>query len=275
MTNWKRRLLETAALVQGVSDESANSESRSTYVGRGKGGDRTLAVDRDAESLIVRELSNAGDLRFVSEERGEFGDKSAELTVIVDPIDGSSNFQRGIPFYCTSIAVADGPRLEDMKYAVVRNLNSGNAYFAERGGGATKDGRRMRTSSVFSLGDAVVGVDLSRASVELDIKLADLISHVKRQVHFGANALELCFVAEGLTDSLVDVRGKMRITDFAAGYLIAKEAGAILTSPDGSPLAPAFNLSERFDFVASANGRIHARILGAIRGGRRRGPSGS
>jgi fructose-1,6-bisphosphatase/inositol monophosphatase family enzyme len=96
------------------------------------------------------------------------------------------------------------------------------------------------------------------------VRVAGLVSSVKRQVHFGANALEICLVAEGKLDGFVDIRGRMRITDFAAGYLIATEAGAQVTEHDGSVLNPGLNLAERFRVVAAGNKALHKKVLGQI-----------
>jgi myo-inositol-1(or 4)-monophosphatase len=82
-----------------------------------------------------------------------------------------------------------------------------------------------------------------------------------RHVHLGANALELCYVADGTLDAFVDLREKIRITDFAAAYLIAKEAGARITNADGGELRPRFELGHGFSFVASATDSLHSEIL--------------
>ena len=71
---------------------------------------------------------------------------------------------------------------------------------------------------------------------EVAPRLTALIAQTKHIRHFGANALELCFVADGLTDAFVDIRGKLRTTDVAAGFLILKEAGGIVTTPDNRAL---------------------------------------
>ena len=110
-----------------------------------------------------------------------------------------------------------------------------------------------------------MGIDVSRSSVNSVVRLAPLVSATKRQVHFGANALELCYLADGRIDAFVDIRGKIRITDFAAAFLIAKEAGAILTDEAGGPLRPAFDLESRFGFIGSANLGLHKEILRLVR----------
>ena len=157
--------------------------------------------------------------------------------------------------------MVEGPGLDDVALGVVRDLVSGNVYVAKRGKGATMNGKRIRTSSERRASEAVVGIDISRSSPQLVTRLARLASGVKRQTHYGANALELCYVAEGKIDAFVDVRGKMRITDFAAAYLIAREAGAEFSDESGGQLEAQFDLAHRFSFVASANPALHREIL--------------
>jgi myo-inositol-1(or 4)-monophosphatase len=145
--------------------------------------------------------------------------------------------------------------------AMVRNLVTGDVYYAEKGKGATKNGKRIATSKTSDIREAILGVDLSRTDEETYAGLARLITSAKRQVHFGANALELCFLAEGMIDAFVDVRSKTRIVDFAGGYLIAKEAGAVLSTRSGDELLTRLEMRERFSFVASANPQLHKAIL--------------
>ena len=91
--------------------------------------------------------------------------------------------------------------------------------------------KKIQTSKVTGLHEAVIGMDLNTYKVaEVAAKLTDLIQHTKHIRHYGANALELCYVANGLTDAFVDIRGKLRTTDVAAGFLIIKEAGGLVTT---------------------------------------------
>jgi myo-inositol-1(or 4)-monophosphatase len=92
-------------------------------------------------------------------------------------------------------------------------------------------------------------------------KLSNLIQATKHIRHFGANALELCYVADGLTDAFVDIRGKLRTTDVAAGFFILKQAGGIVTSPEGAPVDATMDPKQTVKFVASGNKEIHEQIL--------------
>ncbi|MDE1853729.1 MAG: fructose 1,6-bisphosphatase [Thaumarchaeota archaeon] len=259
-TEWEKILLAATERVRQRVSPLAKREGRGRTVGTGAAGDRTIFADKLAEDELLKAITKIEGVRVLSEEAGAVGDRGHTLAV-VDPLDGSSNFERGIPFYCTSVAIVDGDSIEDVTLGVVRDLVTGDAYVGRRGGGATKNGKRIRTSKTVEPAHAVVGVDLSRSPPGLVSGLAPLVAGVKRQVHLGANALELCYLAEGRVDSFIDLRGRIRITDFAAAYLIAKEAGAEFTGPDGKELKPEFDLKHRFSFVASANATIHKEIL--------------
>jgi myo-inositol-1(or 4)-monophosphatase len=258
---WERLLLHATERVRRRVAPLAGREGRGKTVGVGASGDRTIFADRLAESELFNVIGKVQGVRILSEEAGEVGDPKAETVAIVDPLDGSSNFERGIPFYCTSVAIVKGNRLDDLVVGVVRDLLSGDAYSARKGDGARKNGRPIRTSRITDPSEAVVSVDLSRGSPGLMSGLAPLIGGVKRLVHLGANALDMCYLAEGKTDAFVDLRGRIRITDFAAAYLIGLEAGGRITDLHERKLDPAFDLTERSSFVASANAGLHKEIL--------------
>lgn len=259
--DWKR-ILERATLeVQKAVADVASKGERTNSVGTGASGDKTLVADKQAEDLLLGHLSQIPRLRVISEEAGEMGPADAGFVAVIDPLDGSSNFERGVPFYCSSVGVADGPTLGSMKHALVRNLITGDVYWAERGKGATKNGQLITTNAGKELRSAVAAIDVSRASVSTVNALAPLISEVGRQVHLGANALELCLLAEGAVDIVTDVRGRARFVDLAGAYLVAKEAGAMITDPSGRPIERPMTLKARFDYVASADAGLHQLVL--------------
>jgi myo-inositol-1(or 4)-monophosphatase len=238
-------------------------------LGRGAGGDQMKLVDLAAEKAILEVLMQH-DLSFtlVSEESGikEFGENAKNIYVTVDPIDGTTNLVRGLPFYCSSIAVSRKPILSDVYAALVTDLVQGTTYTATKSGGAYRNGKKITTSTVTSLTEAVVGLDLNTYKAkEIAPQLSELIQNTKHIRHFGANALELCFVAEGLTDAFVDIRGKLRTTDVAAGFLILKEAGGTISDPDGKAVDVKLDPQQTLKFVASGNPEIHKSILNLIK----------
>jgi myo-inositol-1(or 4)-monophosphatase len=258
------RLVEASEKVRTlVAAIAARGEARKA-TGVGASGDETLLADKEAEDAIIAALGPLEEISVLSEEAGTKGERRAGRMAVIDPLDGSANFARGIPFYCTSVALSGGRSLLDVDFGLVRNLISGELYLAEAGKGATKDGKPIRTSGATDLGSSVVGVDMSRGSRPFVEGMARLVSSVKRQVHFGANALELCLVAEGKLDAFVDVRGRIRVTDLAAAYVIAKEAGATLSDANGDELNPSLTLGSGLGVVASATPALHRKILGML-----------
>lgn len=241
-------------------------------LGVGAGGDPMRHVDLVAEEAIVETLSGFGiSFTLISEESGtkEYGDRSHECYVTTDPIDGTTNLVRGIPFHATSIAVSSEPRLASVHAALVADMARDITYTAERGKGAYRDGERIRPSQLAALEEAVIGLDLNTYRVEKIVpRLTSLIQKTKHLRHFGANALEICYVADGTTDAFIDIRGKLRTTDMAAGWLILKEAGGLMTTPEGDRLDASLSAKQHVAFVAAGNAKIHKTILDAMRVGR-------
>jgi myo-inositol-1(or 4)-monophosphatase len=238
-------------------------------LGIGAGGDPIKLVDLAAEKAIVEVLLDDNiSFTLISEESGvkEFGDASKHCYVTVDPIDGTTNLTRGLPFYASSIAISSKPILSGVYAALVADLFHDTTYTAQEGEGAYRDGKKIKTSKASSLGEAMIGLDLNTFKVkEIAPQLTDLIQETKHIRHFGANALELCYVAEGLTDAFVDIRGKLRTTDVAAGFLILREAGGTITTPEGYALDVKLDPQQKIKFIASGNAQIHKTILGLVK----------
>jgi myo-inositol-1(or 4)-monophosphatase len=241
-------------------------------LGVGAGGDPLKKVDLAAESALIEVLkAHKVSFTLISEESGvrEYGEHASKCYVTCDPIDGTTNLVRGLPFYATSIAVSTEPYLDKVHVGLVADLFHDITYLAEKGKGAYRDGHKLVPSNNVSLEEAVIGVDLNSYKVErIAPKLTKLIAKTKHIRHFGANALELCFVADGITDAFVDIRGKLRTTDMAAAWLILREAGAVITRPDGEELTARLDPKQKVEFVASANLELHRILLGLTNSGK-------
>jgi myo-inositol-1(or 4)-monophosphatase len=238
-------------------------------LGKGAGGDLMKPVDLAAEKAIVETLQEAGvSFTLISEESGvrELGDAPEQCYVTVDPIDGTTNLVRGLPFYATSIAVSAKPVLSSVFAGLVTDLAHDTTYIALEGKGAYCDGEKIASSTRESLDDAVVGLDLNSYKVkEIAPKLTLLIENTKHIRHFGANALELCYVADGTTEAFIDIRGKLRTTDMAAAFLIIKEAGGTMTTPTGNALDAKLSPEKKVKFIASGNKQILQTILSLVK----------
>jgi myo-inositol-1(or 4)-monophosphatase len=238
-------------------------------LGKGAGGDLMKPVDLAAEKAIVEVLQQSGiSFTLISEESGvkEFGKTPHQCYVTVDPIDGTTNLVHGLPFYASSIAISTKPVLSTVFAALVTDLAHDVAYTAIEGKGAYRDGEKITSSTSDSLEDAMVGLDLNSYKVkEIAPQLTALIQKTKHIRHFGANALELCYVADGTTDAFIDIRGKLRTTDLAAAYLIVKEAGGTVTTPLGEALDAKLDPKQTVKFLASGNTRIQKIILSLVK----------
>ena len=238
-------------------------------MGTGAGGDVIKPVDLVAETAIVDTLKEHGvSFTLISEESGvrKFGAEADSCFVTIDPIDGSTNFMHELPFYACSIAVSGKRTLNDVFAGLVADLAHDITYTAFKGKGTYRDSKKIETSKTTTLEEAVIGLDLNSYKVkEIVPKLTALIEKTKNIRHFGANALELCYVANGITDAFVDLRGKLRTTDAAAGFLILREAGGIVTKPDNQVLNVKLDPKQTLSFVASGNMQIHQKIVNLVK----------
>lgn len=266
MEEWLSLLISISKEVHSKVKPLIGSPSAWEALGEGAGGDVTRRIDKVAEDVIVNFIKSKGaSCMLISEEAGvvEIGSKP-RVYLIVDSIDGTTNALRGLPFFCTSMAVSEGRRLKETNTAVVISHHDGSIFHAERGGGAYLDGRRIMTSRATSIEESVIGVDINLASRESVMRLVPLFGRVRHIRHIGANALEICYVASGAMDGFVDIRGRLRVTDLAGAQLILKEAGGLVVTLEGEELDAQLGPLERVAFVAASNSSICKEILDLI-----------
>ena len=215
---WLGLLRQTADAVQAALD---------TFDRWHDGGDRPdqYALDQVADDAALGVLEAAG-VGVLSEESGLRRGAGNE-TVIIDPVDGSTNASRRIPHYCVSLCVVDGVT---PIAGLVRHLVTGEEFTATIGGGAVRDGAPIGPSGHTSGERAVIGVS-GRPGPELPVWQVRVL---------GSAALDLCAVACGRLDAYLDLNSNHGVWDYAAGILICAEAGAWIGEADGREL---FHLS--------------------------------
>ncbi len=222
-------------------------------LGRGAGGDVTREIDLVGERAIIGYLKERGfPCTVISEESGTIP-LGGDTFVFIDPLDGSTNFVRGIPFASVSIAIGKSERFSDVTHAVVLDVFRDELFYAERGRGAYLNDKKITPSG--GITDPVLSADPRK---ERNVEIFDMVGAAR---HLGSVSLELCYVACGRLDLLADTAGKLRGVDIVAGCFILKEAGGCLLSLDGRPLDFRASYDERVRFVAGLNKELCLKVL--------------
>jgi fructose-1,6-bisphosphatase/inositol monophosphatase family enzyme len=229
-------------------------------VGMGADGTPTKWIDELAEKVLLEEVQKGGlDANVLSEEAG-FVDREGKQLLVADPVDGTHNAARGIPFYCVSLALARD-RLHDVSEGVVVNAANGDVYHALRGKGATLNGTPIRVRP-YKTGYETMSIYMGPEAPEAAFELAKMPRRVRG---LGAAALEISLVAAGALDAYVQWGNPLRCTDIAAGALILREAGGELHDYAGAVLDMPLNSSARRDVTATGTADLAQRIQDHIR----------
>lgn len=256
-------ILETIASkvrVQVIRD--LDSSDADAVVGRNPSGDLTRQIDMEAEKTILGEFKKLQvPLFYIGEEISSKIGENPTIFVVTDCVDGTLNAITGIPFFCTSIAVSSTQRLSDVFVGLVMDLCRGDVFVATKDEGASLNGKPIKVSEISELSDSILRVSFSYLETTSARRLFNIISRAKHDRHLGSAALELCYLGAGFYQSFVDLRKRLRPTDLAAACLIIKEAGGIVTSPDGSRLDCVLDSKNRLSIVASCDERLHQEIL--------------
>lgn len=178
--------------------------------------------DLVADRVAVEVLTAAG-YGVLSEESGRTGD-AAEICVVLDPLDGSTNASRGLSWWATSLCAVDR---EGPLAALVVDLRHGTRWTAERGRGAWRDGEPIRSSGCTELSEAIIGLN----------GMPDGHGGWAQYRALGACALDLCAVADGTLDGYVDATvDELGVWDYLGGLLVCREAGAPILDAAGRDL---------------------------------------
>jgi myo-inositol-1(or 4)-monophosphatase len=264
VTDWLAICRAATEDVQTVLEEMPSRAERELVVGDGQGGDETTAIDEAAERAVVARFDEAGlDFSLVSEELGyRVSRREAAPIVVLDPIDGSINAKRGIPFFSLSIAVAEGPTMGDVVLGFVHDFGSGEEWSARRGDGARLNGFPL-DGTLPKEPIELLGLEATR-TVLVARHVEALVPVAERLRIMGSLALSLCHLAAGRVDAVASLR-PARSVDIAAAQLLVRERGlAIELFDEGPLLAAPLDLVQRSRVVAAGTQEACARVASAL-----------
>ena len=261
MTEWLTVCREAVEDVHGVLADLPTRAEREPVVGAGVGGDETTVVDAEAERVILQRLRAIDGATIVSEEVGELpGD--GRLRVVVDPIDGSLNAKRGIPFFSLSVAVAEGETMDDVVFGFVHDFGSGEEWTAERGGGAKLNGEELGPTRPREKIE-ILSFEATLTSSVAE-KAAAMVGIAYRLRIMGSLALSLCHLAAGRVDAVCSLK-PARAVDIAAAQLLVRERGLAIDLPEAPPFGAApLDTEGRSRVVAGATPTVVAGLFDAL-----------
>lgn len=197
---------------------------------KGKG-DLVSQADKKAEKIIVEILQNAQpDWGFLGEEGSHIIGADARYRWIIDPLDGTANFLHGLPHWCVTVALeCDDEIIAGMTYSPLTD----EWFHAIKDGGAFRNDERLQVTTCMELDDAMVLVDLGHRCCGADKTslLHELAEHSGTLRILGSGALSLAYVASGYYDAMLHSGGAP--WDFAAGFLMVREAGGMVSDFHG------------------------------------------
>lgn len=220
--------LKAARAGAKVVYENFGKSKDSRVKGNAKG--LVTATDLAAEKAIIEILTNESDYEILSEESGTLNKNSGPKWVI-DPLDGTNNFARSLPLFAVSVGLMDG---NESLVGVVIDVVHQKEYYAVKGGGAFCNGERIVHPKFDT--DYIPMLFLNHGYPEVDrAKFKELSKRLASNFNIlklGTTALELCYIASGSVDGFVCSGDEL--WDFAAGIVIAQEAGCVFTDWQGN-----------------------------------------
>jgi myo-inositol-1(or 4)-monophosphatase len=264
VSSWLETCRACAADIEGVLASLPTRVEREPVLRLGEGGDDTTAIDEAAEQAVVAQLEATGEsFVLVSEELGtrEFG-SGGPIHVVVDPVDGSVNAKRGIPFFSFSLAVAEGPTMGDVVFGYVYDFGTGEEWTAQRGAGARLGDTRLGSLRPKEPIEILSFEGTTTAAIAAEIE--GVVGVAGRVRVMGSLALSLCHLAAGRVDAVCSLKGA-RSVDIAAAQLLIRECGLAIELVGDAPFGEApLDLVSRSRVVAAATPELVRTVMSAL-----------
>ncbi|MFX0045870.1 MAG: inositol monophosphatase family protein [Candidatus Hermodarchaeota archaeon] len=229
-------------------------------------GDKTLVLDIRAEDTIIETLHESSiSMAILSEERGLIlGQDRPEYLIVADPVDGSANLERGIPLCSVGVSAipySDTMMTDDTEISIIDSFFTQETYSAVKGEGVKRNGRSVNVADSTSLDDAIISYDTKKPwDQRFSESTVRVLSGVRDMRRSASNLLDLCWVASGSLDAMVDLRDILPIVHVCGTHMVF-EAGGFVVDHMGNRLNLPINLEQRMSFVAASNEKTARDIL--------------
>lgn len=248
-----------AAKVAGEIQRNYFNKGVEVKIKGGEHHNRVTIADLESEEAIVSLIKKHYPEHNILAEEGEYKKTDSEYKWVIDPLDGTNNFSRGISIFCVSIALAKN---EEVILGVIYDVLKDELFTAEKGKGAFLNGKKITVSHNNKWSDCLLVTgfyyDRGQAMMQnLDITRKFFLAGVLGIRRFGSAALDLCYVACGRLDGYWEF--ELNPWDFSAGKCILEEAGGKITDKNGEnfPIGPSY--------IVASNGKIHNNMLKILR----------
>jgi fructose-1,6-bisphosphatase/inositol monophosphatase family enzyme len=239
-------------IVEKISKEVKKESKNNFYklgktVGIGADGSPTSYIDQVAEDVAIRILEKSEvKVNLLSEEKG-FVDFGGTYVFVLDPVDGTRNAYRGIPFYSVSLAIGTS-KISDIEYGIVKNIPTGDVFTAEKHQGAFLNNARVRVCEMPFM-EMLSSISLGK----IYTPRAGVLSKKGNVRSYGSASLEMCLVAISALDYYYVGKDILRVIDIAAATLIVREAGGFVKTITGDDLDMEFDLIGRTSVLAGCS----------------------
>ncbi|NHJ48381.1 MAG: hypothetical protein FK733_11410 [Asgard group archaeon] len=233
-------------------------------------GHKSRVIDLHIEDTIIEFFKEKEfPCEIEAEERGRtIVSESPKYLVITDPLDGTTNFSKSIPLTCYGLAIAklnkdtSNAYFDDIFAASVRAFHTDELFTSSKGKGSFLNNKPIKPSSATKIEQSIIAFDLDR--LWSDKKTLSRVIEVFRKCRgtrrFGANLLDMCYVASGKIEMMIDIRDRLSAVH-TPGLFIAKESGAVIDSTTNEAFNPKLLAKENMKFVICCSEKLLEQLL--------------
>lgn len=229
-------------------------------------GDQTLLLDQSAEDEIIAVLKESSTIYSVlTEEQGIIEPEGKpEYLAVIDPIDGSTNLERGIPLCCVGISVVpftNSMTTDNVEISIIDSFFTDETYLAIKGEGATLNGKKIKPTLERDDGKIIISYDTKKPLVgnfgRQSIQTLQTVHDMRRT---GSNLMDLCWTAKGALDAMIDLRGILPIVHVSGTHMVF-EAGGYVVNSEGTKFCQSFDMNTRMSFIAARDESLARNLL--------------